>query len=275
LIESGKVSVNEKALTEPATQVKAGDSIEIRMSAPRVRPNEPALSSERIVYLDRDLVVVDKPSGINSVAYADERDSLEELLRMLLRKRSEAGSQSPLGIVHRLDRETSGLIVYARTLPAKRHLKQQFRFRRVRRRYVAIVNGRMRSQTIASHLIRDRGDGLRGSTPNPKLGKLAITHVSVRKATPHASLVTCRLETGRTHQIRIHLSEAGHPLLGERVYVRRLHAPPASEPLLVAPRLMLHAELLGFEHPRTGRQLDFGSTLPPDLQSLMRGLGLG
>jgi 23S rRNA pseudouridine1911/1915/1917 synthase len=173
-----------------------------------------------------------------------------------------------------LDRETSGLIVYARTLPAKRHLKQQFRARSVKRKYVAVANGQVHSQTITSRLVADRGDGLRGSTSNPRLGKLAITHVRVQKSTAQASLVECRLETGRTHQIRIHLFEAGHPLVGERVYLRRLHAPPPSDSFIAAPRLMLHAKTLGFEHPRSGEPLFFESALPADLESLIGRLGL-
>ena len=172
--------------------------------------------------------------------------------------------RAPLGIVHRIDKETSGIVLFTRTLTAKRALKNQFRFHTVGRRYVAIAHGAVASATIASRLIKDRGDGRRGSTDDDELGREAITHVKLLEKLRGASLVECRLETGRTHQIRIHLAERGHPLVGERVYSKGYRGE-----LLEAPRLMLHARELAFDHPQSGARLSFERPLPADMQAVL------
>jgi 23S rRNA pseudouridine1911/1915/1917 synthase len=244
------------------------------MSAPRAAREQNELPDDAIVHVDRSVVVVNKPAGISTVPYEeDERGALYDRVTATLRRRSSSRG-TPLGVVHRLDKETSGLVVFARSLAAKRELKQQFRVHSTGRLYVAIVHGRIASQTIASRLVADRGDGIRGSTPNPELGQPAVTHVKALATAERATLVECRLETGRTHQIRIHLFEAGHPLAGERVYVRRFRAPPPTEPRIEAHRLMLHARTLEFDHPETGERLRFSSDLPEDLTRVALGLGL-
>jgi 23S rRNA pseudouridine1911/1915/1917 synthase len=159
--------------------------------------------------------------------------------------------------------------VLCRTRGAKEALQQQFRARKVHRRYLALVHGHCRSQTLSSRLVTDRGDGRRGSTQNPLLGREAVTHVRLLERFSNASLVECRLETGRTHQIRIQLSEAGHPLVGERVYVRNHDLPPGAAS---AQRQMLHASELGFVHPATGRTLTFSAPLPEDMERVLREL---
>jgi 23S rRNA pseudouridine1911/1915/1917 synthase len=157
-------------------------------------------------------------------------------------------------------------VVFTRTWLAKQHLAAQFRSHTVHRRYLAIAHGEVRSATIRTHLMEDRGDGLRGSARGipPSAARLAITHVERLEALRGATLVACRLETGRTHQIRIHMSESGHPLVGERVYVRGF-----AGPLLAAPRLMLHAAELGFVHPVTERQVSWESALPEDMKATL------
>jgi len=178
--------------------------------------------------------------------------------------------------VHRIDRETSGLLVFARTVPAERILAEQFRAHTTQRRYLAICVGRVEAGTIISNLVRDRGDGRRGSADGEE-GKRSVTHVvPVEHFGNDYTLVECRLETGRTHQIRIHMAESGHPVCGERVY----SAPRGSE--LVdrsqAARVALHAADLGFVHPVTGEEMRFSSPLPIDIVKLikrLRGLGAG
>jgi 23S rRNA pseudouridine1911/1915/1917 synthase len=156
--------------------------------------------------------------------------------------------------------------VFARTQHALERLKGQFRFHTTERKYLAVVHGQPRSQTISSSLVRDRGDGLRGSTRFSGQGREATTHVRVLEQFANCALVACTLETGRTHQIRIHLSEAGHPLLGERVYSKGF-----TGPLVEAPRVLLHAATLGFSHPEDGRPVRFESARPADFeQSLVR-----
>jgi 23S rRNA pseudouridine1911/1915/1917 synthase len=275
VIQSGKVRLNDHVCLEPTARVYPGDSIAVAMSTPRAHAGPPGLDAGALRYLDAELVVVDKPAGLSSVTHEDEPQALiTETEKLLRRQARRVESLAPLGVVHRLDKQTSGLLVFARTLPAKRHLKQQFRFHTAQRTYLAIAHGRVRSHTFSSRLVADRGDGLRGSTKNPRLGRAAVTHVRLLAASAKASFIECRLETGRTHQIRIHLSEAGHPLVGERVYARGLHQPPPRTPLLEAPRVMLHAAELGFEHPTTGEKVHFTSPLPPDFQGMLAKLGL-
>jgi len=259
LIETGKVSVNGQVQRETAARVAGGAQIELRMAAARHREG-PRLPQGAIVHVDPHVVVVKKPAGISTVPYDEnETGTLDELVRAELGRK-----EAPLGIVHRIDKETSGLVLFARNLAAKLDLKNQFRVHSVRRRYRAIVHGSIQDRTIASRLVQDRGDGRRGSTNNPILGRESITHVFFREALAGATLIECRLETGRTHQIRIHLSEAGHPLVGERVYAK--HNP---HPTLAAPRLMLHALQLGFRHPATNLELDFEEPLPSDFLEVL------
>jgi 23S rRNA pseudouridine1911/1915/1917 synthase len=259
LIETGKVTVDGELQRGTAERVRAGARIELCMAAARFREG-PRLPVGALVYVDAQLVVVRKPAGISTVPYDEnERGTLDELVRAELGRR-----EAPLGIVHRIDKETSGLVLFARTLAAKRELKQQFRVHSVRRRYRALVHGRIADRTIFSRLVQDRGDGRRGSTQNPTLGRESITHVFFREALTGATFIECRLETGRTHQIRIHLSEAGHPLVGERVYSNNNPHEPVP-----APRLMLHAFQLGFRHPTTQAELDFEQPLPEDMLEVL------
>ena len=173
--------------------------------------------------------------------------------------------------VHRLDRDTSGVMVFARTPRAERNLVQQFKAHSIDRVYFAVVQGHPVDQTIERRLIRDRGDGLRGVTASTEAGEDAVTHVRRLESLGDYSLVECRLETGRTHQIRIHLSDAGHLVCGDPLYHRRLDAPPISDDS-GAPRLALHAARLVFDHPRTGERIDFELELPDDLERFVRRL---
>ncbi len=256
-IELGKVRVDTAVVTLATERVRAGQEVEFVPNARRA--NEPRLADEAVVYVDTHLIVVHKPAGISSVPFENERGTLDELVDRWLSTR-EGARRGSLSVVHRLDKETSGLLVFARTLSALRGLKNQFRFHTVERRYWAVAHGAVRAATFSSRLVQDRGDGLRGSTNNPRLGQEATTHVRPLTPLPDATLVECKLETGRTHQIRIHLAEAGHPIVGERVYSKNYRGT-----LLTAPRILLHAFELGFEHPATGRQLHFETRLPDDM----------
>jgi 23S rRNA pseudouridine1911/1915/1917 synthase len=271
-ITSGKIAVDGETVTAPERRVRAGSEIVLHLNAPR--PRQTDLDPARVVHVDTHVVVVDKPPGVSTVPHPEDPETatgtLDARVRAFLAKeeRSRGGPRPALGIVHRLDKETSGLIVFTRTWLAKKSLSQQFREHSVDRVYLAIAHGDVPAQTMRSHLVEDRGDGLRGSVErNPRdkrEGQPAITHVDVVERLRGATLVACRLETGRTHQIRIHLSEAGHPLLGERVYTRRWRGEP-----LPAPRLMLHAAELGFMHPATNREVSWASPLPHDVEETL------
>ena len=268
LVTSGKIRVNGAVVTDGTRNVREGAEIALDMAAPR--PNRSKLDKDRIVYVDPHIIVVSKPPGVSTVAYDEsETDTLDERVRRMIEAR-EKGSRkgrAPLGVVHRLDKETSGLLIFTRTWLAKQSLAQQFRVHSVHRRYLAIVHGHAKGQTIRSHLVQDRGDGLRGSIerqkrPVPKSqGQLAVTHVEIVDRCEVATLVGCKLETGRTHQIRVHLSEAGNPVVGERVYIRRYEGE-----IIAAPRVMLHAAELGIVHPATNREMRWNEPAPKDFE---------
>jgi 23S rRNA pseudouridine1911/1915/1917 synthase len=229
-IESGKVQVDGQTVTDHERAVRAGVVVALRMNAPKARGGgaAPGLSDDAIVHVDTHVVVVNKPAGVSSIPY-DERETgtLDELVRAWLSKRTtkrgERGTRPSLGVVHRLDKETSGVLVFTRTWLAKQSLTQQFRAHTVHRRYLAIAHGKVRAQTFRSNLVADRGDGLRGSLRPDRVrrgeqGQLAITHVEPVEALDAATLVACRLETGRTHQIRVHARHIGTPILGDLTY---------------------------------------------------------
>jgi 23S rRNA pseudouridine1911/1915/1917 synthase len=269
LVETGKVRVAGEVVTDPGRKVRAGDRLALFMRAPRpqtARVQE--LGADLVVYADPALVVVRKPAGMSTVPFGDEAPgeiTLDALVREVLARRDTIRGRAPLGVVQRLDRATSGLLVFSRTFAAKKHLGQQLRLHTMRRRYLAIAHGAVPSGTLRSHLIEDRGDGLRGSVREGRReGQLAVTHVERVERLAGATLVACRLETGRTHQIRIHLSEQGHPLLGETVYVRSF-----AGTLIPAPRLMLHAAELGFAHPVDDRPMLFEAPPPADFQETL------
>lgn len=241
----------------------------------------PARARDRFVirFLDAQVVVVEKPPGLTTMRHPEEAAefgararrflpaTLADLLAARL-ARERPRERFPLRAVHRLDKDTSGLVVFARTQAAERHLGRQFRAHTIERRYLAVVRGRAQPRRIESYLARDRGDQRRGSTLDPSQGKRAVTHVRVVERLGDYTLVECRLETGRTHQVRIHLAESGTPLCGERVYDRPVHGKPLPD-ASGAPRLALHAARLGFEHPSSGKWMVWHSPLPRDLAALV------
>jgi len=179
----------------------------------------------------------------------------------------------PVIAVHRIDRDTSGLVVFARTRDAAEHLTKQFRKHTVERQYLALTRGTPPSKRIDSAFVRDRGDGRRGSTTKADApdAKRAVTHVQVRESLGNFALVECRLETGRTHQVRIHLGEAGTPLCGETVYDRPINGKPLPDDS-GATRPMLHAARLGFVHPDNATTLNWEVAPPEDFAKLLESI---
>jgi 23S rRNA pseudouridine1911/1915/1917 synthase len=278
LVAGRRVRLNGEVWLDPARRLKVDDTVEVfTRPAPQPRLHE----AVKLRHLDAHVVVVEKPPGISTVRHPAERDwnarrkalspTLEDLVVQAIAQRERPPRKGPpprLRIVHRIDKETSGLVVFARTPDAERGLGKQFRRHTVVRRYLAVVPGYISPQRVASRLVRDRGDGRRGSTTNPGLGKEAVTFLDVVERLPGYSLLSCRLETGRTHQMRIHLAELGHPICGERVYNRKPGGPAEPDPS-GAPRLALHAAELGFTHPVTGAELHWEMPLPADLQGFL------
>jgi len=309
LVTQRHVQVNGNLCLDPARRLKRGEVVRL-WDFPQAKP--PDADEVRIVHLDEQVVVVDKPAGLTTVRHREEQDwperrrgiqpTLDELLPKLLAARWQQsrpisgkqpfahplrgkpvlgkparGKPAPpqkfavrlpqVRAVHRLDRDTSGLMVFALTPVAEQSLVAQFKAHRVERAYRAVVHGHPTEQTIRSMLVRDRGDALRGSTPAdppPPDAQLAVTHVKPIEAIGDYHVVECRLETGRTHQIRIHLAEAGHMLCGEKVYRHAPGQPPRRDDS-EAPRHALHAFELGFVHPISGKRLHFTSDWPEEL----------
>ncbi|MAQ13819.1 MAG: ribosomal large subunit pseudouridine synthase D [Sandaracinus sp.] len=275
LCSAGKVTLDGTVCIDGARRVEGG-AVAIDLHAKR--HTKGALAPDRWAYADEHLVIVDKPAGVLSVPHAGERDTLLDRVRKPLGREHKGRGKPYLGVVHRIDKGTSGLLVFARSEEVQARLKERFERHAIDRRYVALAHGAVSLGRHESFLLRDRGDGVRGShglfRPSrgepPKSAKRAVTHVEGARVLQGASLVELALETGRQHQIRIHLAEAGHPLLGETVYDRDYRGK-----VLQAPRVMLHAYRLGFHHPITGERVSVERPPPGDFLAALQRLGGG
>lgn len=285
-LKEGHVRVNEEPCRNPKALLIRGQVLTI--DVPNSSQDKPQKKSKAdrnslpevvIRYVDEHVVVVEKPAGLTTMRHPEDieeqggsraRKFLPPTLLDVLPEQLSTlcpGKQGKLRAVHRLDKDTTGLVVIARTTAAESHLGKQFRAHTIEREYLAIVRGQAQTQRIESKLVRDRGDGRRGSGDS-KEGKRAVTHVEVVESLGEFTLVRCRLETGRTHQIRIHLGEAGTPLCGERVYDRPISGRPCPD-TSEAERALLHAASLGFEHPVTHQQMRWTSELPADMKAML------
>ena len=269
-IEGGKVRVGGALVTDTTARVHAGAEIAVDEAARK--PHAQELADGDVVFADTQVVVVVKPPGLSTIPYDDsETDTLDARVRAWLeRKRLVPRGQRPtLGIVHRLDKETSGLVVFTRTWLAKQALSSQFRQHTVHRRYLAIAHGDVPARTLRSFFIENRGDGLRGSKRGPggkppKDGREAVTHVTRIEPLAGATLVACRLETGRTHQNpdspeRVRQSSGGRARLRARL------PGPGDR----GARLMLHAAELGFVHPATEAEVRWEQPTPADMLAVI------
>jgi 23S rRNA pseudouridine1911/1915/1917 synthase len=273
----GEKEKGKKAEKKPAAKPQAAKREPLAASR-----QTPSLPPEAIVYVDDAVVVVNKPAGLTTMRNEEEVEEFGAGQRFLtktlagLLPAALGAPDRPVTAVHRLDRDTSGLVVFARTRTAAEHLTKQFRKHSTERRYLALTRGVPSAKRITSVFVRDRGDGRRGSTSDlvAEDGKRAVTHVSVAETFGRFALVECRLETGRTHQVRIHLGEAGAPLCGETVYDR----PPDGKPLpdgSGAKRPMLHAVKLGFTHPDSEEAVSWEVAPPADFTEVLSRLRKG
>jgi 23S rRNA pseudouridine1911/1915/1917 synthase len=269
LCTTGKVFLDDERTLDPARRVRAGQRVSLDRAAPRP---DPTPAGFRLVFEDAHLIVVDKPSGVSSVPYdRKETGTAMDLIRTVWRRKGKRATATPLYIVHRIDKDTSGLLCFAKTRLAERGLHAVFQRHTAKRTYLALAEGAVVAMRIESVLAADRGDGIRGSTRHDDQGQRAVTHVEPLRRLPDATLCRVRLETGRTHQIRIHLAERGHPLVGETVYIRDLLR--AGRTPIQSPRLMLHAASLGFAHPVTGVALAWTAAAPADFAAVYESLG--
>ena len=287
-IAAGTVEVKQ-AIKKPKPGVKSQEPAG-RTPSPKPAPERAPRSRDAkrnaplpdldIVYSDDAIVVVNKPVGLTTMRSTDEVAEFGDHGQKFL-TRTLAGvlpgvlgtPDRPVHAVHRIDRDTSGLVVFARTRAAADKLTDQFRKHSVDRRYLALTRGTPKPGKMSSVFVADRGDGRRGSSRDlvPEDGKRAVTHVKVVEQLGDFAAVECRLETGRTHQVRIHLGEAGTSLCGEKVYDR----PPDGRPLpdgSGAARPMLHAARLGFHHPLTDEVMTWDAKPPQDFARLWAAL---
>ena len=267
LIRSGSVRLNG-AITRPHQIVRTGDQIELTNPPPEKIETRPEAIPLEILFEDDDLIVINKPAGmtVHPGAGHHEHTLVNALLHHCSTLSGIGGKERP-GIVHRLDRETSGCLVAAKNDIAHRELSKQFATRTVEKIYLALVAGKLRKQTgvIEEKIGRHPVQRKRMSVSSPR-GREARTEYRVLRLNEQASLIECRLHSGRTHQIRVHLHHLGHPVLGDKIYGLRFAKN--------FPRQMLHAWKLGFRHTRTGERKNFEAPLPDDFEQAIALTGL-
>jgi 23S rRNA pseudouridine1911/1915/1917 synthase len=260
-VEVGHVTVNDEVVADPGAWVRPGDRVEHRPELPhyfhagKARPLT-------VLHLDADVLVIDKPAGLLvHPTWAGEQDTV--ITRAVAELSRRSGRRERVFVVHRLDRATSGVMLLARTQPAVKQLQLQFRAHSTERRYQALVRGDLNAEIEVERSIGRPTPTSRRAALAPGKGREARTVVRPIERFGAATLVEAELFTGRTHQVRVHLSYLGHPVLGDDVY-----GAPKEDPL-PAPRLALHAAHLAFAHPRTGERLTFTLPLPSDLDHLV------
>jgi len=256
-VREGRVDLDGTVCDEPGLDVAQ----EARISYHPERPEKRRVRTRLAVLAeDEDLVVVDKPAGLLTVPTAErERDTL--LARVLDYLHHRYRRRPVAFVVHRIDRDTSGAVVFARNRETLHALQDLFRVHRIDREYVALVEGSVSGEGVLdADMVRDAGDRRRGIAHGSQAGRRAVTRYRTLERLARATLVSVELETGRTHQIRVHFASIRHPVLGDRVYRPRGMPPPP----LQAPRQMLHARRLGFVHPRTGERVLTEAPLPSD-----------
>nr|WP_250890732.1 RluA family pseudouridine synthase [Sphingobium nicotianae] len=265
------------AVSDPSLKVKADTAF--ALAIPEATPAE-AVAQEIdlvIAYEDQHLIVIDKPAGMVVHPAAGNLDGtlVNALLHHCAGQLSGIGGVARPGIVHRIDKDTSGLLVVAKSDIAHEGLAKQFKDHSIERRYLAIVNGRPSpsSGKVDQWIGRSDGDRKKMAVQREGRGKHAVTHYRTLEPLDRAALVECRLETGRTHQVRVHLAHIGHPLLGDPVYSRGgPHRPLLAQ--LGFHRQALHAVKLGFIHPVTSKTLSFESPIADDMQQLFSHLSV-
>ncbi|HUZ73204.1 MAG TPA: RluA family pseudouridine synthase [Stellaceae bacterium] len=272
LVEAGRVSLNGATITDPSMRVKPGQTFAVSLPPPVDDIPEPQALELVVRFEDEHVIVIDKPAGlvVHPAPGNPDRTLVNALLAHCGASLAGIGGVKRPGIVHRLDKDTSGLMVVAKSELAHVRLSADFAARRIDRAYHAIVCG---VPVTAAGAI----DAPIGRSPHNRKkmavvergGKAALTRYRVlRRFGTVAALVECRLATGRTHQIRVHLSARGHPLIGDRLYGGGRHA-TASAALARFPRQALHATVLGFVHPATAQPIRFESALPRDIEELI------
>jgi 23S rRNA pseudouridine1911/1915/1917 synthase len=278
LIRSGAVEAAGRSIRDPAVKVRGDERLSLAVPEPTPAHNQAQDIPLNIIYEDDHLLVVDKPAGLVVHPAAGNADGtlVNAMLHHCAGRLSGIGGVARPGIVHRIDKDTSGLLVVAKTDVAHEGLAKQFAAHSIDRRYLAIVAGVPKADhgTVDAPLARSATNRKKIAVVEGQRGKRAVTHWKRLEVLKDAALVECRLETGRTHQVRVHMASIGHALVGDPVYGRSSKALGKTLKALAFHRQALHAAQLGFRHPVTGLMLAFSSPMPPDMQELFNALGV-
>ena len=285
LILKKKLRINNLIIANPSKKLNVGDKIQLEIPEPEKTSLKPYDYKLNIIYEDDDLLVIDKSAGISIHPGAGNYDNtiVNALMSYCKESLSNIGDELRPGIVHRIDKDTSGLIVVAKNNISHEHLSNQFNKHSIKRIYQALIWGKLRPQTGIIKTLITR------STKNRQLmevgfnkGKKAITNYKTleifeNKNSPTLSLVECKLQTGRTHQIRVHMSHKGNNILGDKKYKKKFKKIKninldLEKMILNLDRQFLHAKVLGFIHPKSGKKLEFTSILPQELEKILKTL---
>ena len=285
LILKKKLKLNNKILENPSKKVTVGDKIIFEIPQPKKTSLKPYNYKLDIIYEDNDLIIINKSAGISMHPGVGNYDNtiVNALMNYNNKNLSNIGDELRPGIVHRIDKDTSGLLVIAKNNKSHENLSNQFSKHTIIRVYQALIWGKLRPQTgkietLITRSVKNRQMMQVGTTK----GKKAITNYKTLEIfennnTPTFSLVECKLETGRTHQIRVHMSYQGNNILGDKKYKKKFKNfkdidPELKEYILKLDRQFLHAKILGFKHPGTRENLKFSSNLPEDLEKILKKL---
>ncbi len=283
ILASRRISIGGVLCVDEGRRLAESETVEIH---DQPLPHPPTDKDVKIRYVDDDLVIVEKPSGMVTLRRSSDlnwpwvrknlQPTLDECVPRLIGGHAAQKKRAPskgrhlprMHSVHRIDRDSSGLLVFARNKQSQTRMIHQFAQHDAVRKYLALIPGTIEDQTVVSQFIRDRGDGLRGSTADTTIGQSATTHFRTQNSIGEFSELECRLETGRTNQIRIHLAELGHPICGDIKYRGPFGIPPVEDSSNIH-RLALHAAELKFSHPTSNQPVHFTTTWPKDMQQFI------
>ena len=276
IVDGHVLDARGEAVRDPARKARSGDAYRIVLPPPAPLGNEAQPIALVIVHEDADLIVIDKPAGLVVHPAAGNPDGtlVNALLHHCAGQLSGIGGVARPGIVHRIDKDTSGLMIAAKTDRAHEGLARQFAAHSIDRRYKAIVGGRLNPPQGTVDAPLGRSPTNRKKMAVVAGGKRAVTHYRLLRALDDAAMVECRLETGRTHQVRVHMASIGHALLGDPLYAKLRPRHRATLEMLNFRRQALHAARLGFIHPVSSIALSFESDLPADMQELSDSLSV-
>ncbi len=285
LILKEKLKINDSIITNPSKKLNIRDEIQLEIPEPKKASLKPYNYKLNIIYEDHDLLVIDKSAGISIHPGAGNYDNtiVNALMSYSGENLSNIGDELRPGIVHRIDKDTSGLIVVAKNNISHEHLSNQFNKHTIKRIYQTLIWGKLRPQTgIIETLITRSSKNRQLMEVGFTKGKKAITNyktleVFENKNSPTLSLIECKLKTGRTHQIRVHMSYKGNNILGDKKYKKKFKKikninSDLEKMILNLDRQFLHAKVLGFIHPKSGKELEFTSILPQELEKILKTL---